>query len=169
MERKIFVTLAFLPLVTFSLVLTLGADGCAQSEQNPLIVNFSYAPDRISKGEIWKIYLSVSDPEGRMKKVTFTIDEAGATRYRPSFMYLKKGMEKEFAGYFALLTAAARDLSGIEITLNLSILDDKENVRRSFSFPVEFDGKSRKPLPPELEKDLNRRIGNIGIDLDIPD
>ena len=105
MKKKTISTPAiFLALAGFSLLLLLGSKGYTQTEGKPLIVNFSYAPEKISKGEVWKIYLSVSDPEGNMKKVTFSINEPGATRYRPSFMYLKKGMEREFAGYFALHT-----------------------------------------------------------------
>jgi hypothetical protein len=159
----------FLVLAGFSLLLFLGSKGYAQTERKPLSVNFSYAPEKIRKGEVWKIYLSVSDPEGNMKKVTFSISEPGATRYRPSFMYLKKGMERDFSGYFALHTAASRDLSGVEITLNLSILDAKGNVRGDFNYPLEFDGRQVKPLPPEMEAKLNQRIGIIDIELDIPD
>ena len=168
-KKKISIPSIFFALAGFSLLLFLGSKGYAQTEGKPLTVNFSYAPEKISKGEVWKVYLSVSDPEGNMKKVAFSINESGATRYRPSFMYLKKGMEREFAGYFALHTAASRDLYGVEITLNLSILDGKGNVRGDFNFPLEFDGRQMKPLPPELEKKLNQRISIIDIDLDIMD
>ena len=168
MKKKVFVLSLFLALAGLSLLLS-GSRGYAQTERKPLIVTFSYAPEKIQKGAIWKIFLSVTDPEASMKKVTFSIHEPGATRYRPSFMYLKKGMEREFAGYFALHTAASRDLYGVEITLNLSILDGKGNVLGDFHFPVEFNGQKAKPLPSELEAKLNQRIGIISIDLDIPD
>jgi hypothetical protein len=168
-KKRISIVSILLALATSSLLLLSGSKGYAQTERKPVIVNFSYAPEKIRKGEVWKIYLSVSDPEGNMKKVTFSINEPGATRYRPSFMYLKKGMEREFAGYFALHTAASRDLSGVEITLNLSILDGKGNVLADFNFPVEFSGQKMKPLPPELEAKLNQRISIIDIDLDIMD
>ena len=159
----------FLVLAGLLLLLLSGSKGYAQTERKSLIVNFSYAPEKIRKGEVWKIYLSVTDPEGSMKKVTFSLHEPGATRYRPTWMYLKKGMEREFTGYFALHTTASRDLSGTEITLNLSILDGKGNILGDFHFPVEFDGQKAKPLPPELEAKLNQRIGMIDIDLDYPD
>ena len=154
--------------MTASLLSLLSTD-YARAEGSPLQVNFSYAPEKIRPGEVWKIYLSVTDPEGIMKKVAFTLDEPGGQRYRPTFMYLKKGMEKEFAGYFALHTATPRNLSGVGITLTLSILDAKGNIRGDFSFPVEFGGQATKPLPPEKEKELNQRIGIIDIDLDVPD
>ncbi len=168
-KKRSFILPAFLVLAGLSPFFLLASTGYAQTERKPLVVNFSYAPEKIRKGDVWKIYLSVTDPEGCMKKVAFSIHEPGATRYRPSFMYLKKGMEGEFAGFFALHTAASRDLYGVEITLNLSILDGKGNVLGDFHFPVEFNGQKAKPLPPEMEKKLNQRIGMIDIDLDIPD
>ena len=167
--KRGFISSHFLVLVGLSVLLVSASKGYAQTERKPLVVNFSYAPEKIRKGEVWKVYLSVTDPEGGMKKITFSIHEPGATRYRPTWMYLKKGMERELVGYFALHTAASRDLSGTEITLNLSILDGKGNILGDFHFPVEFDGQKAKPLPPELEAKLNQRIGMIDIDLDYPD
>jgi len=140
----------------------------AQTDESPIAVKFAYAPRKIQKGDVWKIYLSIGDTGGNMMKVSFSIDESGGTRYRSTFMYLKKGMAKEFTGYFALHTAASRDLSGVDLTLKLSISDDKGN-HKDLSFPVEFGGHEMKPLPPEMEKELNRRIGIIDIDLDVPD
>jgi hypothetical protein len=52
-----------------------------------------------------------------------------------------------------------------DFVLALSILDRAGNVRKTLRFPLEFDGgEPMKPLPPEMEKDLNRRIGMIDID-----
>lgn len=170
MKKKVFIASMFMALLSFSLVLISGLKVCAQTEAKPLIVNFSYASEKIRVGEIWKVYLSVTDPEGNMKKVLFRIEEPGAApRYRPSFAYLKKEMEREFAGYFAFHTASSRNLSGVEITVSLTIVDGKGNERKTFIFPLEFDGQPTKPLPPEMEKELNRRIGIIDIDLNIPD
>lgn len=66
--------------------------------KTPPIIHFSYAQEKIRQGEIWKIYLAVSDPEGGMSRIVCNIEQAGAERYyRPSIIYLKKGMEKLFA------------------------------------------------------------------------
>ena len=168
MKRRVLVTPVFIALLTFLVVIISDLKINAQTEtgKEPLIVKFAYAPGKIRKGDIWKIYLSVSDTEGNMKEIAFSIDEPGGTRCRPTFIILKKGMQKEFTGYFALHTAASRNLSGVEITLKMIISDDKGN-RKELSFPLEFDGQAMKPLPPEMEKELNRRIGIIDIDLDI--
>ena len=104
-----------------------------------------------------------------MKKIFFSIDEPGGQRYNSTFILLKKGMEKQFAGYFALHTSTSRNLYRVEITLTLSILDGKGNVRKTLTFPLQFDGQPMKPLPKEMEQELNRRIGVIDIDLDVPE
>ena len=169
MKERSTVQYGFVALSILSFVILLDLRAHAQTQARPLIVNFSYAQDKIRKGDTWKVYLSVADPAADMKEVVFAIDEPGGTRYNPSFMFLKKGMEKEFSGYFALHTATPRNLYGVEIILTLSILDSKGNIRGTFTFPLGFNGKPSKPLPAEMEKRLNQRIGVIGIDLDVPD
>jgi hypothetical protein len=142
----------------------------AQTEGEPIIINFAYAPGKIKQGDIWKIYLSVTDPEGKMHRVFFRIEQSGGDdAYNPSFIYLKKGMEKEFTGYFALNTRVPKEVNELDhFVLVLSILDRAGNERKTLRFPVEFGASEpMKPLPPEMEKDLNRRIGNINIDLSL--
>ena len=105
-----------------------------------------------------------------MSTIGCIIDQAGAARlYKPSLIYLKKGMEKQFAGYLALYTNSIENLSGEEFTLNLRILDRQGNVQKSLRFPLEIDGGSTKSLPAELEKELSQRIGIIDVDFDVSD
>lgn len=135
----------------------------AQAE-GELTVHFAYAPEKIRQGDIWKIYLSVSDPEGRMQQVVCRVEQQGESYHKPSVNYLKKGMEKQFTGYFAVYTSSFYELN--DFVLALYILDRDGNVRKTLHFPLEFDQSSEpmKPLPPDLEKDLNQRIGIIDID-----
>jgi len=136
--------------------------------EDPPIIHFSCAQEKIRQGEIWKVYLSVSDPDGGMSRIVCNIEQAGAERYyRPSIIYLKKGMEKQFTGYFALHTSSSQNLSGEELILNLSIMDRKGNVRKTLRFPLEFDGERMRPLPADMEKELNQRIGIIDVDFDL--
>ena len=105
-----------------------------------------------------------------MSRIACNIEQAGAARlYKPSLIYLKKGMEKQFAGYLALYTNSSQNLSGEELTVNLSILDRQGNVRKALSFPLEIDGGSMKSLPTDMEKQLNRRIGIIDVEFDVSD
>ena len=135
--------------------------------QNQPVIHFSYAPTKVRKGDIWKVYLSVSDPGANMSKVYFRIEQGGGKRFNPSFMMLKKGMEQHFAGYFALHTSSADD--GDEFSLELSVVDRKGSERVGLKFPFQIGGPSAKPPPPEMEKELNQRLGMINIDLNAPE
>jgi hypothetical protein len=135
--------------------------------EGELIVHFAYAPEKIRQGDIWKIYLSVTDPEGRMQQVVCRVEQQGGAYYKPILIYLKKGMEKQFTGHFVVYTRSFYELDDFALALN--ILDRDGNVRKVLHFPLEFDQSSEpmKPLPPDMEKDLNRRIGIIDIDWDL--
>ncbi len=157
----------FLVLGLFSVMVGLRTNGVAQTQGESLIVAFAYAPEKIRQGDTWKIYLSVTDPDGTMNRVDCRIEQSGTGYYNWSTNYLKKGMEKQFTGYFALNTNYSDRLD--DFVLELSILDRRGNVKKTFRFPLEFNGASEplKPFPPELEKDLNRRIGTIDIHFDL--
>ena len=160
----------FLILISISLVLVWAASSPAETKDSPSVITFSYAQEKIRQGDVWKIYLPASDPQGSMLKIVCIVRKAGTPRFRPSMLYLKKDMQKQFSGYFAFHTASALDWSGEEFVLELSILDRAGNVKGEVNFPLEFDGGGpAKPLPPDLEKELNRRIGYIDVDLSTPE
>jgi len=79
----------FFILSLFSIIIGLITNGHAQT-QGELIVNFAYAPEKIRPGETWRIYLSVTDPEGKMFQVVGRIEQPD-TRHKLSLIYLKKG------------------------------------------------------------------------------
>ena len=165
---KLFARLFFI-LGLVSIVTVDWTNSSAQTKEE-LIVNFAYAQKTIRQGDVWKIYLSVSDPEGNMNRVFFRINRPGGTdAFRKSFIILKKGMRKEFTGYFTLDTRQPNELE--DFVLELSILDRAGNERKTLLFPVEFDRSSEpmKPLPRDMEKELNRRIGNIDFDWALQD
>jgi hypothetical protein len=159
---KLFMKFCFI-LSLFPIFVGLMTNTHAQTK-GELIVNFAYATEKIRQGDTWKIYLSVTDPEGNMHQVVCRIERPKESFYRPSTVYLKKGMEKQFTGYFVLHTNHHEEVA--DFVLALSILDRAGDVRKTLRFPLEFDGSAEpmKPLPPDMEKDLNRRIGMIDFD-----
>ena len=56
-----------------------------------------------------------------MHQVVCRIEQPGESYYKPTFVYLKKGMEKQFTGYFALYTQTFHELD--DFVLVLGILD----------------------------------------------
>jgi len=164
MKNKRFMTLLILTFLFSSLV------AYGQTKENPPIINFAYAQDNIRQGDIWKIYLSVTDPTGKMSSIVCRIDQDGGTRHRPSVLYLKKGMQNGFTGYFALQTNYTSDnLWGQDWTLRFTFVDRGGNEMKALEFPLKFDGGGTvKPLPPDLEKALNQRLRTIDVEF-IPD
>jgi len=135
--------------------------------EGELIVHFAYAPEQIRQGDIWKLYLSVTDPKGRMQQIVCRVEQTGESYYKPMIIYLKKGMERQFTGHFAVYTHSSYELDDFVLALN--IMDRDGNVRKTLHFPLDFDQSSEpmKPLPADMEKDLNQRIGIIDIDWDL--
>ncbi len=110
-------------------------------------------------------YISANDPDGDMTRIYCTIDQPGGQPYRPDITRLKKGMEEKFSGYLFLRTNSQFSLRGVSLTLTLTVVDRAGNESKPVVFPLTFDSEPMKPLPPDMEKELNRRIGVIGIDL----
>jgi hypothetical protein len=139
----------------------------AQTKENPPIINFAYAQENIRQGDIWKIYLSVSDPSSNMARIVCRIDQDGGVRHRPSVLYLKKGMQSGFTGYFALPTndASSGNLWGEDWILQFTFVDRGGNEMKTLQFPLKFDGGGQmKLLPSDLEKALNQRLGTIDVE-----
>ena len=157
---------SFLMLLILTLLFpTLSAH--PQTRENPPIVHFAYAQENIRQGDIWKIYLSVSDPSSNMSSIVCRIEQDGGVRHRPSVIYLKKGMQNGFTGYFALPTsdAGAGNLWGEDWTLRFSFVDRGGNEMKTLEFPLKFDGGgAMKPLPADLEKALGQRLGTIDVE-----
>ena len=161
MKNKTFLIL-FIVTVFFSTV-----SAYAQTKENPPIINFAYAQENIRQGEIWKIYLSVNDPTGKMSSIVCRIDQDGGIRHRPSMLYLKRGMQNGFTGYFAFPTsdASAGNLWGEDWVLQFTFVDRGGNAMKTLEFPLKFDGGGQiKPLPSDLEKALNQRLGTIDVE-----
>ena len=172
MKSRVVVTSVFIAVFTFlvSIISNLKVHAQTETEERSLIVNFSYAQEKIRQNDIWKIYLSVTDPEGNMNRVFFRINRPGGTdAFRKSFIILKKEMSKEFTGYLALYTRQPNELE--DFVLELSILDRAGHERKTLLFPIEFDRSAEpmKPLPRDMEKELNRRIGIIDFDWHLQD
>ncbi len=138
--------------------------GSRAQAEGGLIVHFAYAPEQIRQGDIWKIYLSVTDPKGHMHQAVCRVEQTGESYYKPIIIYLKKGMEEHLVGHFAVYTHNFSELN--DFVLAMSILDREGSVLKTFRFPIEFEysPEPMKPLPSDMEKDLNRRISTIDID-----
>jgi hypothetical protein len=140
----------------------------ARPSGSPPVITFSYAQGKIRPGDIWRIYISASDPDGDMSKIFCVIEQPGVGRYKPEVIWLKKEMGRKFSGYLHLSTTSFRDLWGVTLTLTLTIEDRQGNECQPVLFPLEFNGEQLKPLPPDMEKELEKPISDIPIELTRP-
>jgi hypothetical protein len=164
---KRFVSCFFI-LILVLMMMGLSTRGDAQPKDDPVKIDFAYAIEKIRQGDTWRVYLSVTDGEGKMNRIFFrAIQFGGGDSYRPTFVYLTKGMQKQFTGHFDLHTGSTLELKDLD--LFVTIVDREGKTRKIVSFPLVFADRSEpmKPLPPELEKDLNRRIGLIDINWEV--
>ena len=142
----------------------------AQAKGSPPVVTFAWAQEKIRQGEDWRIYIAATDPDADMYRIYCRVDQPGGQVYRPDITAIKKGMEGKLAGYLVLRTMSLQDLYGINLTLTLTIADRAGNEIKPVAFPLSINGEGRKTPPPDLipaglEKDFDRRIAYIGIDL----
>jgi hypothetical protein len=139
----------FLPAVTQS----------AEEEKGiPQIVQ-SFATKELRPGDVWKVYLKASDPEGKMKYITATISQPGVGSYPVSMTKIKEENEKELSGYVYLNTDPIRlaRFFNLTLTLTVNIKDDKGKFSKPAVFPLSFVGKPAPEAPPEgifKEQDL---------------
>jgi hypothetical protein len=139
----------FLPAVTQS----------AEEEKGiPLIVQ-SFAAKELRPGDVWRVYLKASDPDGKMKYITATISQPGVGIYPVSMTKIKEENEKELSGYIYLNTDPIRSAQffNLTLTLTVNIKDDKGKFSKPAVFPLSFLAKPAPEAPPEgifKEQDL---------------
>jgi hypothetical protein len=123
----------------------------------PVIIQ-AFAAKEIRPGDTWKIYLSASYPEGKMRYIVSWVDQAGRQPYPPSMNRIKKENQKEFSGYIYLNTAGAGNMmDNVTLFLNLQIQADVDHMSQKVIFPVNFSYRAIQEKPPEgifKEQDL---------------
>lgn len=164
--------------------LAAGALGCAGLEslekrealygKEPPVIQKSYAAERISPGDTWRIYLTASDPDGDMKHIVCTLDQAGVGTYPVSFTRISEERQKELAGYIYLNTLTFQNLDFVTLALTVQIQDRAGHFSEPAVFSLLLAGAGRQdPPPPGLfpETDLGPimiRLRTIHDDMESP-
>ncbi len=81
---------------------------------NPPLLRYSYASDRISYGDTWKIYVEAEDTEEDMRQFVCRFSQVGYGYYPPSYVAIKNQHRKELRGYLRFLTSAGAGIQGPE-------------------------------------------------------
>ncbi len=116
----------------------------------PVIVQ-SFAPKELTPGDVWKVYLKASDPDGKMKYIFATVSQPGVGSYPASIIKIKDENQKEVSGYIYLNTAPGRSARffNLTLTLTVNIKDDRGQFSKPAVFPLSFAAKPDPEAPPQ--------------------
>ena len=142
------------------------AQPAVEGEKGPVILQ-SFASKELRPGDVWKIYLKASDPEGLMKYIFATVSQPGTNAYPISIIRIKGENQKELSGYIYLNTAPAAQASFFNLTLTLTLsvsIKGSGGFSEPAVFPLAFEAKTAKETPPDgVFKEQN--LGPISVTL----
>jgi hypothetical protein len=159
MDRKMETLIALVIMALGWVIFWPAVTQSAEEEKGiPAIVQ-SFAAKELTPGEVWRVYLKASDPNGKMKYIVANVSQPGVGDYPVSITKIKEANEKELCGYIYLNTAPARSTRffNLTLTLTVNIKDDKGQFSKPAVFPLSFVAKPSPEAPPEgvfKEEDL---------------
>jgi hypothetical protein len=148
--------------------------GWAQSpsESKAPFITHAFTVEKITYGDILRVYIEAEDPKGEMVKIATVVDQANYGRYPTSWTYLKPTDRKHFKGYLQWNTFGSKTHIMSEwtpIPLTVSVFDKFGNQSNAFAFPITFESgvkraSSYQPPSPFDESDV-KKLGFIHIEL----
>jgi len=142
-------------------VVLLAIAGCAQMGgmeerektygKNPPVIGQSFASDRSKPGDLWKLYLQASDPDGDMEAIIAAVDQPGIGQYPASITKIKGENGKELSGYIFLNTSGQKDydfLDNQELEVSVQIRDKAGHTSKSITHKVLFLVRETQKAPP---------------------
>jgi general secretion pathway protein A len=116
------------------------------SQEGPTIIR-AFASKKIRPGDIWKIYLKASHPNGGMKYIFSTIERAGS---HLSIIILQEENREHFSGYIYLNTFGMSNSPGLmTLTLTIWIKDAAGHLSQPMVFPLDFHNNIIQEKPPK--------------------
>jgi len=125
----------------------------------------SFASKELRPGDVWKIYLQASGPQGQVKYIFASVSQPGTNVYPVSIIRIKGENQKELPGCIYLNTAPAAQANFFNFTLTLSVsMRGTGGFSQAAVFPLSFEASATPEAPPEgvfKEQDL----GSISVTL----
>ncbi len=148
-------------------MILVGIMGCAHMREieeeeaiygkNTPVIEQSFASDRLSIGDPWKIYFLASDPDGDMETIIATVEQVAGISYPASLTKIKEENKKELSGYVYLTTKGYDFLFDQTLTVSIQIRDKAGHISKPVTHSVAFSSRQTSKSPPEgvfKEKDL---------------
>ena len=147
MNKKILtVMLVFLSIAVGYLFVA----GAPAAEKATPIINHSFASKQVRPGDLWKVYLKVSDPNGEMKNIYAIVTEPGIGQYPLSIIRVKNGERKELSGYIYLSTSSSNfPLDFVTLTLTVQVQDSSGTFCEPALFQLAMNSRYSQEAPPQ--------------------
>jgi hypothetical protein len=143
-------------------IMILGISGCAHMGEsleekekvygpNPPAIGKSFASDQLRPGDLWKIYIQASDPDGDMESIVSVVEQTGTGAYPPSFTRIKAENGKEASGYIYLITNGPSGFDFLynqQLTVSIHIRDKAGHTSQPVSFKVLLLAGKVQKTPP---------------------
>lgn len=136
---------------------------------SPPVIIHGFASEELSHGDIWKIYVEASDPDGDMRQFVCVFYHAGYGYYSADYVVIKKPHREKMKGYLDFFSSAGAGLwlpEWTQLSLTVYILDKGGNTSNKVVFPLVLSRAAKQGTPPtpfdvgELDK-----VGTITVDL----
>jgi hypothetical protein len=117
--------------------------------KNRPTITHSFAAKEMRVGDVWKVYLKASDPDGDLSYIVATIDQPGkGGAYPPSYIRIKD--PKDLSGYIFFNTDVniQQGLLYTNLTLTVAVKDKAGHFSDPVSFPLHFRNIGRQEPPP---------------------
>lgn len=124
----------------------------------PVIVDY-YAPELISPGSTWKIYLRAEDEDGDMLYVATILYQAGFGYYATDYTRLEGKNRKGFAGYISLRTPADAHLTLDQFTMEVVVRDNQREQSNKVKLPLAFGLVKSVETPAKWQDAADHRLG----------
>jgi hypothetical protein len=167
---RIVLILALMALLFVMVRCTTLAERQAEPAGSPPVVTHSFAVEKLSHGDTWKIYLEAEDPDGDMRTIKYSIGKGGYIHSFKSFV-IKKGNRARLLGYLDgfLSSPTTAVAEWTELTLTLYIRDKRGNTSDKVVFPLALTrGVKQGPPPPPFDKGGLKGLGVFWVKLYAP-
>lgn len=118
-----------------------------QTRGKPIITHY-FAPQQLSPGDVWQIYLKASDEDGDMKYILAEVYHAGTGDYPLCFINIPADQRRNLSGYIYLPTAGMDSLDFLNLSLKVTIQGKKGQHSEPLSFNLTFDSRAKRENPP---------------------
>jgi hypothetical protein len=136
---------------------------------SPPVITHSFASEKLSHGDIWKIYLEANDPDGDMRTMVYSVE--GGSKHRLKSVVIKKGDRGRLLGYLDgfFSSPATAVAEWTELTLTLYIRDKRGNTSNKVVFPLALTrGIKQGPPPPPFDSGGLKSLGTFRVKLFLP-